>query len=149
MGMDRFIKWKKPKEWGPPTLQKLMIVAQEFLGPRWKVWISDADRADGEPPCWIACETDEDQTWPLVTEYVPSQEHDGPPTQEEVDRFRKAYAKSSRKRGFEIYFPGPYGSRQGQSSVITRLADEFTNALADQFTRIIARWWNGKVKWPS
>jgi hypothetical protein len=142
--MDRFIKWRKPKEWGPPTLEKLVTVAQEFLGSRWKVYVSDQTT----DPCWIVCETYEDQTWPLITEYVPSQEHAGPPTQEEIDRFRKGVL-TGRTRGFEIYFPGAYGETKERSSVITRQADEFTNALADQFTKIIARWWNGKVEWPS
>lgn len=145
MGMDRFIKWKKPKEWGPPTLQKLVTVAQEFLGPRWKVTISE----NTTEPCWIVCETDEQSTHPLISEYVPGQKHDGPPTPEEITRFRKAMATMDRGRGFEIYFPGAYGETKQRTSVITRQADEFTSALADQFTKLIARWWNGKVEWPS
>lgn len=144
MSVDRFIKWGKPRDHGPPTLEKLMAVAQEFLGSRWKVYLVEGTRT----PCSIVCETDEQQTYPLISEYVPCQNHDGPPTQEEIDLFRsKALAGTT--RGFEIYFPGPYGKTKERSSIITRQADEFTDALASQYAKIIARYWNGKIEWPS
>jgi hypothetical protein len=146
MGMDRFIKWKKPrKSTGTPTLEKLVKVAQEFLGARWKVTISTGTTR----PCWIVCETDEPSTYPLINEYVPSQEHDGPPTSEEIERFRKGMAKMDRGRGFEIYFPGAYGETKERSSVITRMGDDFTNALADRLALIISHYWNGKLEMPS
>jgi hypothetical protein len=49
-----------------------------------------------------------------------------------------------RKRGFEVFFNG-----KKTASVITRGDDEFTSALADRFATILARWWNGKVEWPT
>lgn len=50
-------------------------------------------------------------------------------------------------REVEVFFSGEHG--EDQTSVITRHSDEFTSAVADQFARLIARWWNGEVEWPT
>lgn len=53
-------------------------------------------------------------------------------------------------RGFQVYFPDPVHGPKSRTSVITRhYSDSFTSALADRYTDIIARWWNGEVDWPS
>lgn len=145
MSVDRFITWNEPPEWGSPTLEKLVTVAQEFLGPRWKVFISERTAVS----CWIVCETDQPSTYPLISEYVPGQGHDGPPTPEEIERHRRGMAQMDRGRGFEIYFPGAHGQTDERTSVITRLADDYTDALAERFTKIISRYWNGEVQWPT
>ena len=54
-----------------------------------------------------------------------------------------------RGRGFEIYFPGAFGQTDQPTSVITREADDYTDALAERFTKIISRYWNGEVQWPT
>ncbi len=122
MGMDRFIKWGKPQEWGAPTVERLAQVARDYLGARWSVRITS--------PKWIVCETDEPSTAPLKSEFSPGS---GVPAWDE------------QTRGFEIFFP----DSSVRTSVITRRADEFTNAVADGYTKCIARWWNGEIEWPS
>ena len=130
MGMDRFITWGPAPEWGHPTLERLAAVAQNFLGPEWKV-THDGDN-------WIVCENGQPQRWALLSEYVPG---DADPI-----AFQESYG-SQRTRGFEVFFEGV--GVEDQTSVITRQADEFTGALADQYTKIIARWWQGTIEWPS
>jgi len=125
MGMDRFIHWKEPPEWGSPTIERLAAVAQNFLGPRWSVTHTED---------WIVCESGEQQTWALLSEYTPGDI--------EPEKFQKQYAEGTPTRGFEVFFT------EDQTSVITRQADEFTSALADQYAKIIARWWKGEIEWP-
>lgn len=43
-------------------------------------------------------------------------------------------------RGFEVYIS------DDSVDVITRMADDATNALADELARIIARTWNGRLE---
>lgn len=129
MGMDRLIKWGEAPEWGHPTLERLANVAKNFLGPEWAVTHDNKD--------WIVCESGQPQRWSLLSEYVPG---DADPV-----AFQEAYG-SERTRGFEVFFQG-VGS-EDQTSVITRCGDEFTSALADQYTKIIARWWEGTIEWP-
>lgn len=143
MGMDRFIKWGKPAQWGTATPERLAAIARDFLGPQWRVSINPLAKSASS----LVCETDVMKTWPLVSEYVPSQDHDGPPTIEEQERFKRSWGAQS--RGFEVYFPGGYGETKERTSVITRQADDYTSALADAYTTIIARWFQGKVSWPS
>lgn len=133
MGLDRFIRWGPPPEWGPPTLERLASVARDFLGERWRV------TTDGE--CWIACECDDKQTFALRSERTdPSEGRDKTITAGEG--MHRAY--QDRTRGFEIFFLVEDG-KIDQTSVITRQADEFTGALADQYGELIARWWNGTM----
>lgn len=134
MSTDRFIEWGEPPEWGPPTIERLARVAQDFLGERWAVRQTSAS--------WIVCECADKQTFPLRSERrdIISTGRDAGLTYGEVLHREE----QRRTRGFEISFP-----RDRNTSVITRQADEFTSAVADQFTRLIARWWNGEIKWPT
>lgn len=129
MGMDRFIKWSEPPEWGAPTIEKIAQVCREFLGPRWSVRITD--------PTWIVAECSDPQTFHLRSEYGENSSF--------VKGWDSSYGEFT--RGFEVCFQGKHGEKQ--TSVITRSADSFTSALADRFTKIIARWWHGEIEWPS
>jgi hypothetical protein len=133
MGMDRFIKWGEPPEWGSPTLATVAQVLQDFLGPRWKVRATDMT--------WLVAECDDVQTFALRSEYSDSK-HVTPTF---LDGWDATHGEIT--RGFEVSFPSKESGRP--TSVITRSADQYTRALADEFTKIIARWWNGEVDWPS
>lgn len=132
MSRDRFIEWGPPLEWGAPTLEKLATVARDFLGPHWTVRATD--------DTWLVCECEDKQTFALrscrddlITEGKNAGRSYGELFHEDMQ---------TRTRGFEVFF----SVKGGETSVITRQADEFTSALADRFAEIIARWWNGKVK---
>ena len=134
MGLDRFIRWKRDRpEWGDPTLEKIAQVAQDFLGLRWTVKITD--------PTWIVCETDEPQTFALRS---CRDDKDSP---DKTETFGEAMHREmgAQTRGFEVFFLVEKG-RINRTSVITRQADEFTGALADRFAQILARWWDGEVE---
>jgi hypothetical protein len=132
--MDRFINWSEtPPAWGRPTIHKVAAVLKEFLGPRWKVEVTD--------PTWIVAECDDPQTFPLRPEYEANSQHVTETFLPGWDEMHSGFT-----RGFEFSFPD---DPKRPTSVITRSADEFTRALADQFTKIIARWWHGEVDWPS
>lgn len=132
MGLDRFIKWGKPPEWGKPTIEKLAAVAQDFLGKRWKVYSTDATR--------LVCECKDKQTFALRSE------RDEPSDDPDVTTGDLMYqAAQEQTRGFEVFFLVEKGKIK-QTSVITRQADDFTSALADRYAQIIARWWNGAVQ---
>ncbi len=137
MGLDRFIRWDEPPEWGPPTIEKLAAVAENYLGSRWKVTVSDP---------WITCECEDKQTFPLRTERD-DLIADGPNMGEKFGEILHADMQQ-RTRGFEVFFSVKKGKIE-QTSVITRQADEFTGNVADGYAKLIARWWNGKVEWPT
>jgi hypothetical protein len=129
MGVDRFITWNPANFKGPPpTLERLAKIAQDFLGDRWEVRETRPD--------WLVCQCEDKMTFPLASEYP------------EDDSFRIGAEKdyASRTRGFEVFFRSDLSK---QTSIITRRADEFTDALAAQYTRILARWWGAEVQWPS
>lgn len=138
MGVDRWIDWREDDvpDWGPPTLDRVAQVAEDFLGPNWEVSVRPGDKG------WIVCETKDKQTFHLRSEY----ERNG-------DDYAMSYLRGHDEtykdstRGFEICFFGHHGEEQ--TSVITRQADRFTSAIADELTRILAQWWGGDVRWPS
>ncbi len=136
MSLDRFIRWKtKRPEWGDPTIEKLATVARDFLGPRWTVKISNE--------CWITCETDDHMTFALRSEHddlIEDGRNKGRPS---GDVQHEAMQKQT--RGFNVFFLVKNG-KIDQTSVITRMADEYTGALADGYAAMIARWWNGEVE---
>lgn len=127
MGSDRYITWGKTPEWGAPTPEKLAATALDFLGTRWTAKIL----RDGD--C-IVIECDDYCTFHLASERP---EMGDPYESPNGDRAR---------RGFEVYFEKGGGIR-----VTTRAhsCDSFTDALARRYTEIIAKWWNGEVKWPT
>ena len=118
MSADRFIRWREER----PSIGQLHAVARDFLGPRWT-----ARRTDDH---WIVCETDDPLTDALASEgfrgVVGAHPH-----------------APARTRCFSVYH-----DPAGRSSVITRLADEFTDALADRYAAIVARRWDAEVTWP-
>jgi hypothetical protein len=126
---DRQITWLEPREHsGRPTLEKLRLVAADFLGEGWTVFT----KGDS----WLHCSSDRRMTYPLI-----SQQKDWEFAQQQV----KAYGK--RTRGFYVFFSGEHGEKQ--TAVCTDQADEFSSALADQFCKLISRFWNGSIRWPT
>ena len=125
MGSDRYITWGETPDWGAPTPEKLAAVAIDFLGDRWRTEMRNG--------C-LVIESDDSCTFHLASERPevgdPFADHDGNIT----------------NRGFEVYF-----EKDGRTRVTTRAAycDAFTSALVHRYTEIIAKWWNGKIKWPS
>lgn len=130
MSVDRQITWLEPHEHsGRPTIVKLRDVAQDFLGPRWDVAISENGK-------WLTCHCPDPMTYSLI-----SQQQDWDFAQHQHQHYQ------SRTRGFRVFFLGQHGEEQ--TSVQTSQADEFSSALADQFAKLIARFWHGEIRWPS
>jgi len=138
MSIDRFVRWgkpRKPSEGGPPTIERVAQTARDFLGPRWTVEVEGS---------WVYCTSDETPTFHLRSEFLA--QPDNPHAQTRLRAEEEMFAEF--KRGFSVFFKGEHGEEQ--TSVITGLGnDAFSNALADRFAKIIARWWNGEVEWPS
>lgn len=118
MGLDRFITWKDDPAWGSPTIERIAETARDFLGEDWEVSFYGS---------WITCESKSKQSFHLRSEMP------------EKSKFAEEMQKHT--RGFEVFFPGP----TGKTSVITRQADRFTCAVADEFASILAQWWNGEI----
>lgn len=137
MGVDRWIRWKEDDvpDWGRPTIDRIAQTARDFLGPSWTVRISARRN-------WIICETQAPQRFHLRSEFVRLGDESAMTRVRATDEMF-----SEMGRGFEICFFGEHGEEQ--FSVITRQADRFTNAVADELTRIIAQWWHGDVEWPT
>jgi len=129
MGTDRYITWGETPEWGAPTPEKLAAVALDFLGPRWTSKLLRGGDA-------VVLESDDYCTFHLASEQT-----------EMGDPF-KAHGGTRPKRGFVIYFDEHEPSRI-RVNTRTHDCDSFTSTLADRYTTIIAKWWNGKVEWPS
>jgi hypothetical protein len=129
VGTDRYVTWGETPEWGEPTPEKLAAVARDFLGTRWTAKIL----RDGD--C-IVIECDDYCTFHLASERP---EMGDPFTDRDGSRAR---------RGFVVYFDK---HAPGRVRITTRShdCDSFTSALAERYTKIIARWWNGEVEWPS
>ena len=127
---DRLITWKEAPEWGAPTPEKLAAVAIDFLGDRWKTQIEPFPSGNG---AWVYIYCEDKCTFHLSSERP-----------EMGDPF--AHPDGDQTRGFQIYFPFERGKT---TSVITKLTDSFTSALAKRYTEIIAKWWNGEVEWPT
>ena len=125
MGSDRYITWGETPEWGPPTPEKLAAVAIDFLGDRWTAKIRE------DTGC-LVIECDDLCTFHLASERP-----------EMGDPY--AHPGGHVTRGFEVWF-----DKGGKTRVTTRAhsCDEFTWVLADQYTKIIARWWGGEIEWP-
>jgi hypothetical protein len=124
VGTDRYITWGETPEWGAPTPEKLAAVAIDFLGKRW--------RTEMKHGC-LVIDCDDHSTFHLASEQP---EHGDP----------YAHPNGRATRGFEVYF-----DKDGRTRITTRAhyCDSFTDALVERYTKIIARWWNGEVKWPS
>jgi hypothetical protein len=134
MSVDRQITWLEPphETSGRPTIDKLKEVAQDFLGPRWEVYIKEG----ATQRCWLHCHCPDKMTYPLI-----SQQTDWDFAQQQVKYY------SGRTRGFYVFFSGEHGEKQ--TAVSTAQADEFSSALADQFCKLISRFWNGSIRWPT
>lgn len=133
MSIDRFITWGETPEWGPPTPEKLAAVAKDFLGEGWSTKIEPFPKDDG---CWIQIISDYKCSFHLSSERPEiAGMYDVPEGEEPFYRW------------FQVYFPAEQAEFD-KTSVITRHVDSFTNCLADRYTKIIARWWNGEVEWP-
>jgi len=136
LSIDRFISWEEPQgEQGSPSIERVAQTARDFLGPRWTVEIDDA---------WIHCVSDETPTFHLRSEFLA--QPDNPHMQTRLRGTEEFFEGC--KRGFSIFFKGEHGEEQ--TSVITGIGnDAFSNALADRFAKIIARWWGGTIEWPT
>jgi len=129
MSVDRQITWLEPHEhFGRPTIERVRDVAQDFLGPRWNVYIEGKHN--------VVCISDEPMTHSLI-----SQQQDWDFARNLHERYQK------RARGFRIFFLDEHGEKQ--TAVRTWEADDFTGALADRFAKILARFWHGEVRWPT
>lgn len=139
MSVDRRIKFGKPNEWGPPTIERLIKTGQDFLGPLWRVFKTNDTT--------IVLECDDRMTFALRSERddVVNDSRNKGKTYGELEHADY----QTRTRGFEVYLSVDKKGMIDGANVVTRRADEFTDALAGQFTKIIARWWNGKVQWPT
>lgn len=131
MSIDRFIDWKDPPEWGPPTPEKLAAVAKDFLGDGW--WVEIDPFPDNKEGCWINVLSKFKCSFHLKSERTDL----GDPFVQQAD-------EDPCYRWFQVYFP----TNGERTSVITRHVDSFTGALADRYTEIIAKWWNGEIEWP-
>ena len=144
MSVDRFIDWGKPPPWGAPTIERLAVVAQDYLGEEWEVHVRHATR--GNEKHWIDCVSGEKCSFPLRSERDDVAK-DGPLKGEKMGDMIHRDMQSG-TRGFEVFFLVEKGKIE-QTSVITRHVDEFTDNVADGLAKVYARWWNGKVRWPS
>lgn len=134
MAQDRIVTWQDKKvSWheSKPTKSEIRRVALNFLGgigkvSRWK-------------DCWLSVLIPGSVTHPL-------KDLKGVPTS--CNLTAKNTNTSNMKyipeeRWFEVFW------QEDHVSVITRpLADEFTGCIADQFARILARWWEAKLEMP-
>lgn len=147
MSIDRFISWPAtPPEWGLPTPERLMRVLKDFLGDDWEVSARAFPRPESEPGYWILAHAPgQCCTSPLASE-------------NDTARGRFDDPKHPMTRAFEVFLPtvrphteAPIDNRSGapHASIITRQVDAYTGALADEFTRIVARWWSATVEWPT
>jgi len=129
VGTDRYITWGETPEWGAPTPEKLAAVAIDFLGDRWTAKVRE------DTGCLVVQSPDYN-TFHLASER-PEMKNMYKPTRS---------ATEPTTRGFEVWFDSPEITR-----VTTRghSCDAFTSCLAEEYIRIIARWWNGEVEWPS
>ena len=143
MSVDRFIDWGTFPEWGAPTIDRLAAVARDYLGERWTVALRQGRDLD---LCWIDCASDEKCTFPLRSERDDAVEYGPNKGTKAGDVLHEAQQKTT--RFFEVFFLVE-GGKIEQTSVITRHCDEFTDNVADGLAKIYARWWNGKVRWPS
>ena len=119
MSADRFIRWREER----PSIGQLHAVARDFLGVRWSA------RIDG---VWIVCETSDSVTDALASEGA-------------LSVVQRGISGQTPERCFSVFHDTAPG---GHTSVITRLADEFTDALADRYAAIVARRWDAEVTWP-
>ena len=124
MSLDRFIRWGPAPSWGSPTTERIAKVAEDFLGPGWRV------RAHGggnpERLVWVECVSRfEKQSYHL--------------TSQQPEKIPLASEMAERERAFEVF-------HDGHTSVITRQCDAYTDRVADGFAALIARWWNGVVE---
>ncbi|MGD9725624.1 MAG: hypothetical protein AB7L09_03400 [Nitrospira sp.] len=130
MSIDRFIVWGNTPEWGAPTPEKLGAVALSFLGEGWRFEVEPTPRGDA---FWINVMSDLRCSFHLASERP-----------ELAGMYDHVEGDEPFYRWFQIYFP-----EIGTTSVITRHVDAFTNALADEYAKIIAKWWHGTLELPS
>lgn len=128
MSVDRFITWGPKSE---VTAEKIAQTARDFLGSHWKVGVESM--ATGTDWITASCEV--------------QCSHHAKSIYPDAERFRFAF-EGDQERFFEVYFPREELGR-GRTSVITRQTDRYTSCLADEFARIIAKFWDGEVEWPT
>ncbi len=124
MGQDRFIAWGKKR----PTKQEIAKVAKNLLGGIGKV--------ENKKGPWLSILLPGENTHPLK----------GIKGTPGFINVRPDNKTTPRERWIEVFHPDPEPKdKKPLTSVITRMQDEFTGAIADQLQEVLARWWEGKL----
>jgi hypothetical protein len=129
MGQDRFIAWKDKR----PTLLEIKQVAENLLGGIGKVEIP----ADSKYHLYILLPG---------TNTHPLRGLKDTPTWVNIPADDITLPK---ERWIEVFHDDPSDEREDgevlTTDIITRMQDEFTNAIANQLQAVLARWWEGEL----